>query len=551
MADALSAVKKDLGRNAVILHTRQVKSGGFLGMKRRTLVEITASDSPPKGNRVTGEKVEVKAPRRASAMERTPERATAGMAALSAVSADAVMAPLAASAYRKAAESRQAGKQNISAPAAPIERPVVVPAPMPSRETAVRAATVPAPEVAPSSVVMTVRQRREVDVGQEMSAEKSVDRADGRRTGGLSGPSGVGHDRLFAELADIKLLVNQVLQTTPPTGASGGAVGGAGGAAGSMPEALFRHYLRLLEATVSRDIADGIVGAVRDELSPAEMCDEEIVRTTVLRHLAAMIPVAEHVGRASKNDGRAFTIALVGPTGVGKTTTIAKLAAAYKLRQGRSVALITSDTYRIAAVDQLRTYASILGVPLKVVATPAEMDAAVRSLSNFDVVLIDSAGRSQNAQDRLKELSAFLEAAQAHETHLVLSSTASESVLIKTAQSFADAGVVPNRLILSKLDEAVNFGVVVNVAKRLSAKLSFVTTGQEVPDHIEAGRPDRLARMILDNSLGLAGSSGSGGAGHGGESAGAARGARASQHVGSERRERAELLGIGADEGAE
>ncbi len=177
MADALSAVKKDLGRNAVILHTRQVKSGGFLGMKRRTLVEITASDSPPAGNRAATEKVETKGPRRSGA----PERATAGMAALASVSAEAVMAPLAASAYRKAAESRPAGKQSSSLPAAPIERPVVPPAPIPTRETAVRTALPGVGDVAPTPVVMTVRQRREVETGQDTSLDRSVERTDGRR----------------------------------------------------------------------------------------------------------------------------------------------------------------------------------------------------------------------------------------------------------------------------------------------------------------------------------------------------------------------------------
>lgn len=548
MADALAAVKKDLGRHAVILHTRQIKSGGFLGLKRRTLVEITASDSAPKGDRKSSAAPEPKSSR-ASASERvrTPMAAPG-------VHAEAMLASLAAGAYKKSAgmpvaASTAADREPLmtSKPAAPPPQygpPPVVPArseqPLIPASASHSAGSTPvvnkppapglpaSPALTEAPVVMAVRQRRVTDAESSRPARADLAGANDQRIANVA----PGQDRLFAELADIKLMVNQVLQTTPP----GGMAAGAGGAAGSMPEALFKQYLRLLEAAVSRDIADAIVGAVRDELSPAEMCDEQIVRTTVLRHLAALIPVAEQASRAPVSDGRPFTIALVGPTGVGKTTTIAKLAAAYKLRQGRSVAMITSDTYRIAAVDQLRTYASILGVPLKVVMTPAEMDAAVRSLCNFDVVLIDTAGRSQNAKERLRELSAFLEAASPHETHMVLSSTASEGVLMRTAQSFADAGIVANRLILSKLDEAVNFGVVVNVAKRLSARLSFVTTGQEVPDHIEAGRPDRLARMILDNSLGSApGVHAPGGTGRPGLRVDA---------------ERAELLGVGVGEGA-
>lgn len=490
MADALAAVKKDLGRNAVILHTRQIKSGGLLGFRRRTLIEITASDQAPKGGRKAAP---VAMPGRA---ERSGTGTIVGVAGAARGSAG-VNSPGVAAAPLLAAMAANAYRQSASQPGRTADR--VTPGPDSSATTNSATAnpapgsasievksqamprTAPSTPEHPSSTVMTVRQRRAGESGASLA-------------GGEAHTSPVRHDKLFAELADIKLLVNQVLQTSPAAIAPGVA-------AGAMPEALFKHYLRLLEASVSRDITDSIIGLVRDELSPSELSDESIVRSTILRHLAGLIPVAEQTSRGRGDDGRPLTIALVGPTGVGKTTTIAKLAAAYKLRQGRSVGLITSDTYRIAAVDQLRTYASILGVPLKVVTSPEEMDAAVRSMANFDVVLIDSAGRSQNATERLRELAAFLHAASPHETHLVLSSTASEGVLVKAAESFIAAGVIPNRLILSKLDEAVNFGVVVNVARRLSAKLSFVTTGQEVPDHIEPGRPDRLARMILDNTM--------------------------------------------------
>src|SRR5690606_21837936 len=138
-------------------------------------------------------------------------------------------------------------------------------------------------------------------------------------------------------------------------------------------------------------------------------------------------------------------------------------------------------------------------LPLKVVMTPAEMAAACESLADCDVILIDTAGRSPNDTARLDELRSFIDAARPHETHLVLSTAASEAVLLRAAEQFAVAQ--PNRLILTKLDEAVSFGVVINVAGRLGAKFSFVTTGQEVPDHIEPGHADRLARLVLDGEL--------------------------------------------------
>ena len=267
-----------------------------------------------------------------------------------------------------------------------------------------------------------------------------------------------------------------------------------------MSDPLFEHYLRLQENAVASEIADDIVGRVRDELSVAELADAEIVRETLLRHIASLLPVASDAPARSRTaDGRPRTIALIGPTGVGKTTTLAKLAATAKLRHGRRVGLITTDTYRIAAVEQLRTYADIIGLTLKVVASPAEMRPALESMADLDEILIDTAGRSQHDETRLAELRIYLDQADPHEIHLVLSSVASEAVLTRAADNFAQLG--PNRLIVTKLDEAVNFGVLLGVVKRLGVNLSYVTTGQEVPDHIEPGKPDRLARMILTGSM--------------------------------------------------
>ena len=470
MADALAAVKKDLGRNAVILHTRNVKSGGLLSFRRKTLIEITASDESPK---VTRRPQNLKPP----APDLTPS------------SPPPSLAPLATQAYRKAAQAGRTAGTGLAAGGEPESATSAAKPPLSTPD--LRRLNPPAPE----PVVMSVRQRK-LAPGEIDPPGLPLKPGDKAAPVSLAPVTPASAASIHRELADIKLLVSQVLSASP---ASPNAV-----AAGAMPEALFRHYLSLLEAAVSREIAEGIIGSVRDELTPGELSDESIVRNTVLRHLAGLIPVADAVLRPGAAPvGRALAIALVGPTGVGKTTTIAKLAAAYKLRHGKSVALITSDTYRIAAVDQLRTYAGIIGLPIRVVMTAAEMESAVHEFSEYDVVLIDSAGRSQNATERLSELADLLAAAAPHEIHLVLSATASEEVLVRTAQAFSV--VKPNRVILTKLDETVNFGVVVNIAHRLCAAFSFVTTGQDDPDQIEAGRPDRLSRMILDNTLAPAG----------------------------------------------
>lgn len=245
------------------------------------------------------------------------------------------------------------------------------------------------------------------------------------------------------------------------------------------------------------EIADAVVAAVREELPHAQLNDPESARAAVLRKLAAYIPASDTPPEPVRGrDGRPTTIALIGPTGVGKTTTIAKLAATYKLRMGKRVGLVTGDTYRIAAVEQLRTYAGIIGLPLRVALTPAEMRAGCEALNDCDVILVDTAGRAPSDSGKVSELGAFLDAALPHQVHLVLSSTASEACMRHAVASFAPVG--PTHLIYTKLDEAVSFGVLVNIARKVNAKLSFVTTGQEVPDQIEAGDAHRLATLILE-----------------------------------------------------
>ena len=153
------------------------------------------------------------------------------------------------------------------------------------------------------------------------------------------------------------------------------------------------------------------------------------------------------------------------------------------------------DTYRIAAVEQLRTYAEIIGVPLHAVLTPEELRETVESLRDHDLVLIDTAGRSQNDRVRLNHLGKFVQAARADEVHLVIAATASSRCARQVMTNFAPLGA--NRVILTKLDEADSLGVVLNVSAAAGVPLSYVTTGQEVPDDIEAVDANRLADRLL------------------------------------------------------
>jgi flagellar biosynthesis protein FlhF len=218
-----------------------------------------------------------------------------------------------------------------------------------------------------------------------------------------------------------------------------------------------------------------------------------MIKARIARMVEDQITVAGPIRPAA---GRRHLVALVGPTGVGKTTTIAKLAANFRLREKRRVGLITVDTYRIAAVEQLRTYADIIDLPMQVVSTPREMREAIQRMNHLDLILMDTAGRSPKDELKLQELKAFLTEASADEVHLVLSSVCGAATLERTAARFA--GVGTTALVLTKLDEASSYGNLLPVLRTSKLPLSYLTDGQNVPDDIQAADNRRLARMILD-----------------------------------------------------
>ena len=191
-------------------------------------------------------------------------------------------------------------------------------------------------------------------------------------------------------------------------------------------------------------------------------------------------------------------VLFIGPTGVGKTTTIAKLAGRYCVEEKKKVALLTADTYRIAAAEQLRTYANILETPFRIIYTPEELQAAVDDYWDCDYIFIDTAGRSHQNTDQLekmKEMVAALKRPESYQVFLVLSATTKYRDLQKIADCYGK--IADFELIFTKLDETEAVGNLLNMKLYTDAPIAYVTCGQNVPDDMEAFNPQKTVKQIL------------------------------------------------------
>lgn len=259
----------------------------------------------------------------------------------------------------------------------------------------------------------------------------------------------------------------------------------------ALPQHLQHAYITLVRNDVDEQLAADLVQSIYSKLDESQLNNRQTIEKSIIGELMRIWKTVQPAKDKSK---RTRIIALVGPTGVGKTTTIAKLAAIGKLVNRLDVGLISADTYRIGAIEQLRTFASIADIPMEVVYKPSEVNAAIRKFRNKDIIFVDTVGRSQRMKRELSELKRFVQAVEPDEIHLVISSSTNERTMADVVDRFAV--LKPNRIIISKLDEASALGSMLNVVLHAHLPVSFVTTGQAVPDDIQVADSDRLARMI-------------------------------------------------------
>lgn len=444
MADAMRMVKAELGSNAVILHSRDLRRG-LLGWFGRGGVEVTAgvdlkppapNERPPdpstrnrktNGHKKTrGATLDIKVTDESPSSRNNPApligRDTNANPLLSS-QAPKVESPLLALS-RKIVEENANAKNPLLNPRPPAEEP---PPPLPDRKLEER----------------------------------------------------------LANLENRLIKLTGLLETLAPSIASGDLP--------SVPTHTRELYNHLLEQDVDEHLALTIATQL------AESTDtQDDVWTALKAYLVSKIPVAPPF-EIPVSPGKPKVLMLVGPTGVGKTTTLAKISAQYRYnpdtRMRPKIVFVTADLYRLAAVEQLQKYTEILGVELEVTYSPDEVRQALKKHKDAHLILFDTAGACQRNLPQMSTLGAIVEASHPDEVHLVLSATTKFSDMVDIVEHFKE--IKPTRLLFTKIDESTTYGPILNTITKFKMPISYLTTGQNVPEDIERARPERIAKMLL------------------------------------------------------
>ncbi len=484
LKECLQQVRDDMGPEAVILETRKFRRGGVMGVGAKDAICIVAATgitvqndlpaapkrpAPPRGlsdpgsgRRGAAKEAAEARPTKQTYLPEPEEELLAPVGAVSTSAARAVYARSARSAADEASRARPASKHADFLPE-PDDAPALsVPAvrrptpPLMTHATAISEK---------ESARFAALERAMQEVREGLAALQRQQEAQDRKITAVV--SAANPPRVESRL--LELMEDD-----------------------AEPPRRFPALLeRLLAAGVAPTLAEDLLDGLPDFDAWSSPAQGPMAEAALRDLLTRRIPCA---GGIQLTPGKLKAVALIGPTGVGKTTTIAKLAAHFSLVEGKKVGLLTVDTYRIAAVEQLKTYSQIIDIPIGVAYSQAEVLPAIEQFADFDLLLIDTAGRSQKNIMQVGELKALLESLNC-ETHLALSASIKEEDMIESVRRFSAACV--DRIIFTKLDETGSYGTLLNVVERAGIPMSYVTSGQKVPEDIEMAEGRSLADLIL------------------------------------------------------
>ncbi|MED4750140.1 flagellar biosynthesis protein FlhF [Brevibacillus choshinensis] len=437
MPEALDKIRADLGKDAVILNSKPVKTGGMFGMFGKMRIEVIAA---------VDEKASENEKTQGSSMSRQMDATTRPQAGTY----------TAKQAYRNAA----------------------VPQPMKTESAVAVQEREPSPDVVSLEPKrdFTTREAAPANAVNERPKQPEPPIQTSRQVENQTGTTGT--DELASEVRGMrqmfqKLLVHDLSQ--------------------QLPEAFQVIRTRLLDQGVTEEVTAEILKKLMEKTDAAHQWQVEEARDACREIITGMLAAnAQTSVRLERSVQYAF---FFGPTGVGKTTTIAKMAANSMLKEKRRIGFITADTYRMAAVEQLKTYANILNVPMEVVFQPKEMVTAMERLSDCDLIFVDTAGRNFRNDEYVQGIRELVEQGTNSVNYLVLSLTSKYTDMKAIIQNFSDVPV--KQVIFTKADETQSFGTMLNVSEEMKLALSYITTGQNVPDDIVVATPTLVSSMVV------------------------------------------------------
>lgn len=259
----------------------------------------------------------------------------------------------------------------------------------------------------------------------------------------------------------------------------------------SFSSTLLPYLKNLLWSGFKQDIACYLLGEVTAEY--AHDTKKHSIYPMLMQKIACHLPVN---GPIQVSEQQKKIVAFIGPTGVGKTTTLAKIAAHYAFTKGMKVKIITMDTYRIAAVEQLRVYGKIMDLPVVIAASVDELEREIKTQNGYNLMLIDTAGRNHRDNGKMVELTTWLKKYKEIETHLLISATTSENIINSIIQCFGKSKI--DNIIITKVDECARLGHLYNIFMAHEIPISYITTGQRVPEDIKPASGRMLARIFLN-----------------------------------------------------
>ena len=247
----------------------------------------------------------------------------------------------------------------------------------------------------------------------------------------------------------------------------------------------------MCEMEILPEIINTLIDNTKNSISDTDLNNKTLLYNTLKKEIISFIDEVEPISLSDKNN----VVAFVGPTGVGKTTTIAKLAAHFVLYKNKKVAMITADTFRVGAIEQLKHYGDLLEVPVHVVYRPEDVKEILTELKDYDLLLVDTMGFSPNNRIQIKKVKNLLDILNPDDIYVVVSAATKNQDMVDILNNYKELQY--KKIIVTKLDETKSYGIILNAINISGCKLSYLTTGQNVPDDIEVASGDKIADLIL------------------------------------------------------